>query len=63
MESAATLLTGVSDAASIAIAEAEDKLKRRKEIGDTLTMLVMALRNLRSYDAAPNRFAKGRRFP
>jgi AcrR family transcriptional regulator len=45
IESAATLLTGVFDAASIAIAEAEDKLKTRKEIGETLTTLVTALRN------------------
>jgi AcrR family transcriptional regulator len=45
LDGAATLLTGAFDAAAIAIAEAEDKPKARKEIGDLLTMLLTALRD------------------
>jgi AcrR family transcriptional regulator len=45
VEGAATLLTGAFDAAAIAIAEADDKPKARKEIGELLTMLLTALRN------------------
>jgi AcrR family transcriptional regulator len=45
LDGAATLLSGAFDAAAIAIAEAEDKVKARKEIGDLLNMLLTALKN------------------
>ncbi len=45
LDGAATLLSGAFDAAAIAIVEAEDKPKARKEIGELLNMLVVALKN------------------
>lgn len=44
-EPIATLLTGAFDAAALMIAEADDKEKARREVGNTLTMLLEALRN------------------
>ncbi|HUA32749.1 MAG TPA: helix-turn-helix domain-containing protein [Candidatus Binataceae bacterium] len=45
VEPVATLLTGAFDAAALMIAEADDKEKVRREVGDTLTMLLEALRD------------------
>lgn len=44
-EPIATLLTGAFDAAAVMIAEADDKEKARKEIGDTLTQMTEALKS------------------
>ena len=41
----ATLLTGAFDAAALLIAESEDKEKTRREVGNTLTLLLEALRS------------------
>ena len=45
IEPVATLLTGAFDAAALMIAEADDKEKMRRDVGDTLTLLLEALRN------------------
>ena len=45
VEPVATLLTGAFDAAALLIAESEDKEKTRREVGNTLTLLLEALRS------------------
>jgi AcrR family transcriptional regulator len=45
VEPISTLLIGAFDAAALMIAEADDREKARKEIGETLTLLVEALRS------------------